>query len=844
MKQAIKLAAVVVVCFELIILYMDDRTVIKPLLIRKDDPKNHSDDRTVTEPLLSSTMSLSTGSSGVRFSGEKVNVFAASNGAKLLSENSDTMKNQILFPSPNSKEEFGKKCDQWAVVTTIHVPNASIVGVSNLRSWCLVIIGDTITPDESYNDLASKENVFYLSAEYQKKFLTGNLFMEMMPFKSFARKNIGYLFAIQFDARVIYDFDDDNVLMPLEDGVSIPPPLFYFENDESSSSKRTVLLKFMDSTQQYDSLAFNPLIHMGASHQYSWPRGFPIDELQKNFLHGNLYTTEVGDLPLSSIGVMQSLCNGDPDTDAIFRMTRLNSTDLTFDRSAKSIPLLVPYSMYTPYNAQATTHLYNAFWGLYLPITVPGRVTDIWRSYITQRIMKDVGLHVIYTPPIVQHERSPHDYLADFNAENDLYLKTSKLLEFLSSWTSDATNLPERICELWIELYERNYIKSDDVEAAREWLNSLTMIGYKFPSLVDTNRKDTITIPQVQPSVEGQPYRSFPHFNVMGMDGNIGVSRPDSVVVKLILMTMNEWPILEDWLSYHGHLLGFENLYIVDSSTDSRCTSFLRYARDILGANVLFTNTNLVDMERLLTNIGKQIAGSSDMIIKVDTDELLAVYDNKTNMLSPNSIQEYLSGFVGNKTHPLHLNGNSKVGYVQGGFVKEEVCRDNLYPSLDKYLLDILDYVPVFKMVFDSKTLLTSNEMKINLGGHAHSVMNEDNRTQFGIVHYHQRCVEIQIKNARTVLERSNFISSSDTDEEAKVKLAAKFNCSSVDICNNCVFHQRFNSFHKAIMYLRYMDCEEEYRKEYYARTKGDGFKQNADLVHILQISNKRFKLS
>ena len=43
-------------------------------------------------------------------------------------------------------------------------------------------------------------------------------------------------------------------------------------------------------------------------------------------------------------------------------------------------------------------------------------------------------------------------------------------------------------------MYERNYIESDDVEAAREWLNSLTIIDYKFPSLVDTNRKDTIMI--------------------------------------------------------------------------------------------------------------------------------------------------------------------------------------------------------------------------------------------------------------------------------------------------------------------------------------------------------------
>ena len=31
-----------------------------------------------------------------------------------------------------------------------------------------------------------------------------------------------------------------------------------------------------------------------------------------------------------------------------------------------------------PYNAQATLHAYEALWGLLLPCTVHGRVTDIW----------------------------------------------------------------------------------------------------------------------------------------------------------------------------------------------------------------------------------------------------------------------------------------------------------------------------------------------------------------------------------------------------------------------------------------------------------------------------------
>ena len=36
--------------------------------------------------------------------------------------------------------------------------------------------------------------------------------MKNLPWQSFGRKNVGYLYAIANGAEVIYDFDDDNVL--------------------------------------------------------------------------------------------------------------------------------------------------------------------------------------------------------------------------------------------------------------------------------------------------------------------------------------------------------------------------------------------------------------------------------------------------------------------------------------------------------------------------------------------------------------------------------------------------------------------------------------------------------
>ena len=37
-------------------------------------------------------------------------------------------------------------------------------------------------------------------------------FVDNLPWNSFGRKNVGYLFAISQGAKIIFDFDDDNII--------------------------------------------------------------------------------------------------------------------------------------------------------------------------------------------------------------------------------------------------------------------------------------------------------------------------------------------------------------------------------------------------------------------------------------------------------------------------------------------------------------------------------------------------------------------------------------------------------------------------------------------------------
>ena len=115
----------------------------------------------------------------------------------------------------------------------------------------------------------------------------------------------------------------------------------------------------------------------------------------------------------------------------------------------------------TPYNAQATIFFESGFWSLYLPITVGGRVTDIWRSYFAQALFKTIDVELGFLPrPIVVQDRNLHSYLGDLDGEIPLYERSGVLVShllnnYVKNTTSKASTFIEILEELWIDLYER-----------------------------------------------------------------------------------------------------------------------------------------------------------------------------------------------------------------------------------------------------------------------------------------------------------------------------------------------------------------------------------------------------
>lgn len=357
-----------------------------------------------------------------------------------------------------------ESCEKWIVVTTIFQPSPATrkLGEMTRKGWCYVVVADKNGPGE-YDDV---EGVVYLTVERQRALHFQ--IIEHIPWRHFGRKNIGYLYAIAHGAKVIYDTDDDNRLKEAEIPVL----------GIGSGTERHAVNMTRPVDERGGHHVFNPYPSFEPTCGHIWPRGFPLDFVQ-----------EANSWPLEEVrlgsppSVQQYLADADPDVDAIFRLTR--PLPCSFSGLPSGLPeaMSLPPGVFAPYNAQATVHLYEAFWGLLLPVTVHGRVSDIWRAYLTQKLMWDVGQVLSFHPSYVIHDRVAHDYLKDFQSEQDLYYKATALVGFLSKWTSDAPTLVERLEQLWAALYMRGFVEMGDLRMAQAWIRDLLAVGYEFPDL-------------------------------------------------------------------------------------------------------------------------------------------------------------------------------------------------------------------------------------------------------------------------------------------------------------------------------------------------------------------------
>ncbi|KAF5051009.1 STELLO glycosyltransferase [anaerobic digester metagenome] len=325
------------------------------------------------------------------------------------------------------------------VITTIFPPTEAIRRFSRFNDFDLVVVGDKKTPRDwelnrcQYLSIADQENLKYD-------------LIKNLPFDHYCRKMVGYLYAISQGAEAIVDTDDDN----------IPKNTWAFPDFDSNYRMTRQDLGFINTYNFFTD-------------QFIWPRGFPLQRIRSE--SGQAPEIDL-ELRYTRVGVWQGLADGDPDVDAIYRLT--DNTPCFF-RSAP--PVVLGRGTISPFNSQNTMVRRELFPLLYLPAFVTFRFTDILRGLVAQPIMWAKGYTLGFTEATVVQERNEHDYLKDFESEIPCYLNSETVIEIVASVVDPEATVSDNLLLGYQALYKDKIVAAEEVDLLKHWLSDLSELS-------------------------------------------------------------------------------------------------------------------------------------------------------------------------------------------------------------------------------------------------------------------------------------------------------------------------------------------------------------------------------
>ncbi|HEY1583854.1 MAG TPA: STELLO glycosyltransferase family protein [Chthoniobacterales bacterium] len=326
------------------------------------------------------------------------------------------------------------------VVTSISAPSRAMQKIAQGAAdagYDFIVIGDARSPSDFHS-----EGCDYYDLPRQRT--TGLKFAEVCPMNHYARKNIGYLLAIRVGASLIIETDDDN-----------SPQANFWRTRRMKMTAPVVKTSGWVNVYRY------------FTQELIWPRGLPLDAIQQE-------VPAFDELPAAiDCPIQQGLADENPDLDAVYRLT------LPLPRSfRKDIIVALAARAWCPFNSQNTAWWPPAYPLLYLPSYCSFRMTDIWRSFVAQRIAWENNWNIIFQSPDVSQNRNPHNLMRDFEDEVPGYLHNRAIASTLDclSLKRGTKHTRDNLRRCYLALVRGGWMKEDELCLMDVWLDDLKSI--------------------------------------------------------------------------------------------------------------------------------------------------------------------------------------------------------------------------------------------------------------------------------------------------------------------------------------------------------------------------------
>ena len=315
-------------------------------------------------------------------------------------------------------------------ITTVSLPTPALRAFAS-SGMQVIVVGDEKTPRF---ELAGCR--YY---GIQDQLATGLLTAQALPRNHYCRKNLAYLIAMQLAAAPILESDDDN----------LPYMSFFGTRSREIECGHLKDAGWVNVYRYFTDAAI-------------WPRGFPLRLIR----NPSPALDSLARLRLSA-PIQQGLADDDPDVDAVYRL--VYGSSCCFD---SNIQVALGRGSWCPFNSQNTAWWPEAYCLMYLPSNCSFRMTDIWRSFVAQRIAWENGWSVLFHGPTTRQIRNEHDLMRDFADEVPGFLHNERICEGLAALTllPGPNRIPENMRSCYAAMIEFGVLPQQEMVLLEAWL--------------------------------------------------------------------------------------------------------------------------------------------------------------------------------------------------------------------------------------------------------------------------------------------------------------------------------------------------------------------------------------
>jgi hypothetical protein len=308
------------------------------------------------------------------------------------------------------------------ITTTINIPIFLDGICKNLKKFkytqeknLIIVIGDLKTPKEtsSYCKKISRKygyEIIYLDITSQNLFFKKkyNKLYKFFPLNDAVRKLLGSIYLFEkLPDRVIF-IDDDNYVDPKKN---------FLQGHLVTNKKLNVIS--VNAKSKWPNL-YKYFVEKSKVPFYA--RGFPWKS--RNVGANNFINKKKSKNIIANCGYILA----DPDIDANSRLFWPIETLGV----KKQNHFALDKENYFPLNDQNTSIAKN-YIPLYFKPLSGGRNSDIWTSYLIEKVAYSFDETVTYGPPIITQVRNKHDYWKDYDLEKEHNISTDLFAEILES---------------------------------------------------------------------------------------------------------------------------------------------------------------------------------------------------------------------------------------------------------------------------------------------------------------------------------------------------------------------------------------------------------------------------